>query len=168
MVKVSVEGPAGSKIAIRYAETVYEDGTVKMPDPLFKEFETGVYSTFILPGTGAPEVWEPDFSFTSARYIQVKGVSLAAGQGLPVIHSAVGQHVSSASRRLGEMTTNKDNANRLLNALKWTFASNLFSYHTDCPQIEKFGWLEVTRPLARQHNIWLTWNRCIRRSWAIF
>jgi hypothetical protein len=34
MVKVSVEGPAGSEVTIRYAETVYEDGTVKMPDPL--------------------------------------------------------------------------------------------------------------------------------------
>jgi hypothetical protein len=45
MVKVVVEGSAGSEITIRYAETVYEDGTVKMPDPLFKEFETNVYST---------------------------------------------------------------------------------------------------------------------------
>lgn len=25
---------------------------------------------------------------------------------------------------------------------------NLFSYHPDCPQIEKFGWLEVTHLLA--------------------
>ncbi|KAL5330550.1 hypothetical protein ACEPPN_000068 [Leptodophora sp. 'Broadleaf-Isolate-01'] len=148
MVKIVVEGKAGSEITIRYSETVYENGTVNMPDPLFKEFETGVYSTFILAGTGSPETWAPDFSFTSARYIQVEGVSTEAGQGLPVIHSAVGQHVSSASRRLGTMTTDKEDVNQLLNALKWTFASNLFSYHTDCPQIEKFGWLEVTHLLA--------------------
>ena len=79
MVKASIEGLAGSEVTIRYAETVYEGGTVKMPDPPFKEFETGVYSTFILAGTGAPEVWKPDFSFTSARYIQVEGVCLTAG-----------------------------------------------------------------------------------------
>lgn len=148
MVKISVEGPTGAEVTVRYAETVYEDGTVKMPDPLFKEFETKVYSTFTLAGTGAPEQWEPDFSFTSARYIQVEGVSLTSGQNLPVIHSAVGQHVSSASRRLGEMATDKTDVNQLLSALKWTFASNIFSYHTDCPQIEKFGWLEVTHLLA--------------------
>lgn len=141
MVKVIAEGEAGQIITIRYGETAYEDGTVKMPDPLFKEFETKVYSTFILAGTGGPETWEPDFSFTSARYIQIDGAALKAGTGLPVIHSAVGQHVSSASRRLGEMSTDKEDINDLLNALKWTFASNLFSYHTDCPQIEKFGWL---------------------------
>ncbi|PVH74648.1 glycoside hydrolase family 78 protein [Cadophora sp. DSE1049] len=148
MVKIVVEGEASSEITIRYSETVYENGTVKMPDPLFKEFETGVYSTFILAGTGSPETWEPEFSFTSARYIQVEGVSTEAGHRLPVIHSAVGQHVSSASRRLGTMKTDKEDVNQLLNVLKWTFASNLFSYHTDCPQIEKFGWLEVTHLLA--------------------
>ena len=148
MVKVIAEGSAGSEITIRYGETAYEDGTVKMPDPLFKEFETKVYSTWFLAGSGAAEVWEPDFSFTSARYIQIEGASLEAGSNLPVLHSVVGQHVSSASRRLGEMKTDKEDVNALLNALKWTFASNLFSYHTDCPQIEKFGWLEVTHLLA--------------------
>jgi hypothetical protein len=113
-------------------------------------------------------VLEPDFSFTSARYIQVKGVCLTAGQGLPVIHSAVGQHVSSASRRLGEMKTDKDDVNQLLNALKWTFASNLFSYHTDCPQIEKFGWLKSLISWLLRPNTWWIWRPYIRRSWMIF
>jgi hypothetical protein len=148
MVKIAVEGPAGSEIIVRYSETVGEDGTVLMPDPLFKEFETGVFSRIFLAGTGKPEIWEPDFSFTSARYIQVEGVSLEAGDQLPVIHSAVGRHISSAARKLGTIKTDKEDVNKLLNALYWSFASNLFSYHTDCPQIEKFGWLEVTHLLA--------------------
>ncbi|PYH80989.1 alpha-L-rhamnosidase [Aspergillus uvarum CBS 121591] len=148
MVEVVVEGAAGSEIIVRYSETVKEDGTVLMPDPLFKEFETGVFSRIYLAGTGAPEVWEPDFSFTSARYIQVEGVSLDGKNGLPRILSVVGRHISSAARRLGTMKTDKEDVNALLNACYWTFNSNLFSYHTDCPQIEKFGWLEVTHLLA--------------------
>ncbi|KAK5789717.1 hypothetical protein VI817_008840 [Penicillium citrinum] len=148
MVQISVEGPAGAEVIVRYSETVNEEGTVLMPDPLFKEFETGVFSRIYLAGTGDPEIWEPDFSFTSSRYIQVEGVALEAGDGLPVIHSAVGRHISSAARRLGVMKTDKGDVNELLNALFWTFNSNLFSYHTDCPQIEKFGWLEVTHLLA--------------------
>ena len=148
IVKIVVEGEAGSEVTVRYAETANEDGTVLMPDPLFKEFETKVYSTIYLAGTGSPEMWQPDFCFTSARYIQVEGVALEAGQGLPVVHSVVGQHVSSAARSLGHVQTDKDDCNALINACKWTFSSNLFSYHTDCPQIEKFGWLEVTHLLA--------------------
>ncbi|KAJ5453994.1 alpha-L-rhamnosidase [Penicillium daleae] len=148
MVQLQLEGASGSEVIVRYSETVKEDGTVLMPDPLFKEFETGVFSRIYLAGTGNPEMWEPDFSFTSARYIQIEGVSLTAGEGLPVVHSAIGRHISSAARRLGTMKTDKEDVNSLLNALYWTFNSNLFSYHTDCPQIEKFGWLEVTHLLA--------------------
>jgi hypothetical protein len=148
VIKIVVESPGGSKVTIRYAESAHEDGTVRMPDPLFLEFETNVYSTFFLGGYDEPEAWSPDFSFTSARYIQVEGVSPEYGQGFPIIHSAVGQHISSASKNLGSMRTDKGDVNALLTALEWTFASNLHSLHTDCPQIEKFGWLEVTHLLA--------------------
>ncbi|KAJ0331409.1 hypothetical protein COL922a_012005 [Colletotrichum nupharicola] len=134
MVRIEVSGPAGAEVIVRYSESVDETGRVLMPDPLFKEFET--------------KVWEPDFSFTSARYIQVEGVSLNEGEGLPVIHSVVGRHVSSAARRLGTMKTDVEDANALINMCYWSVVSNLFSYHTDCPQIEKFGWLEVTHLLA--------------------
>ncbi|KAK4635824.1 Alpha-L-rhamnosidase [Fulvia fulva] len=148
MTKIAVEGAAGSEVIIRYAETVNNQGYVLMPDPLFKEFETHVYSKFTLAGTGEAEVWEPDFSFTSARYIQVEGVAVEPGQEFPVIRSAVGQHVSTGAKRLGTMTTDKEDVNQLINACYWSFVGNLFSYHTDCPQIEKFGWLEVTHLLA--------------------
>lgn len=146
MVRVEASGPAGSEIIIRYSETVDDEGRVLMPDPLFKEFEYGVYSKFTLSGNGV-EVWEPDFSFTCARYIQIENASLSKDDGLPVIHSVTGQHASSAARRLGTMTTDKEDVNALLNMCYWSFASNLFSHHTDCPQIEKFGWLEVTHLL---------------------
>ncbi|KAL0940469.1 alpha-l-rhamnosidase [Colletotrichum truncatum] len=148
MVRLEVSGPAGAQVIVRYSESIDENGRVLMPDPLFKEFETKVYAKFTLAGTGDAEVWEPDFSFTSARYIQVEGVSLNEGEGLPVIRSLVGRHVSSASRRLGSLKTDKEDANALINMCHWSFVSNLFSYHTDCPQIEKFGWLEVTHLLA--------------------
>lgn len=146
LVKIVVSGKAGSEVTIRYAETAYDDGTVKMPDPNFQEAVTNVYNTFYLAGAGLEE-WEPDFCFTSARYIQVEGVALQPAQGLPCIHSVIGQHISSACRKVGTMVTDKPDVNDLLTALDWTFASNMFSYHTDCPQIEKFAWLEVTHLL---------------------
>ncbi|KAK4122706.1 glycoside hydrolase family 78 protein [Parathielavia appendiculata] len=147
MVHIEVSGPAGAEVIVRYSETVDEHGAVLMPDPLFKEFETGVYSRITLSGEGV-ESWAPDFSFTSARYIQVEGVAVGPGLGLPVIHSVWGRHVSSAARRLGSMTTDNEDVNALINMCHWSISSNLFSYHTDCPQIEKFAWLEVTHLLA--------------------
>ena len=149
MIKVQVQGPAGSEVIVRFSETIGEDGKVLMPDPLFKAFETDVFCKFILAGTGV-ETWEPDFCFTAARYIQVEGVALSSEpyDNLPTIISLESRHISSAARRLGTMTTDKEDCNQLLNMCYWSFVSNLFSYHTDCPQIEKFGWLEVTHLLA--------------------
>ncbi|KAF2125667.1 glycoside hydrolase family 78 protein [Dothidotthia symphoricarpi CBS 119687] len=147
MVKIQVSGPAGSEVIMRFSETIGEDGKVLMPDPLFKQFEYGVFCKFTLAGTGV-ETWEPDFCFTSARYIQIEGASFKSDQGLPVVHSVVSRHVSSAARRLGSMKTDKEDVNKLIDMCYWSFVSNLFSYHTDCPQMEKFGWLEVTHLLA--------------------
>lgn len=141
---------AGQTYRVKYSETISEDGLVCMPDPLFKEFETHVYSSVTLAGHGEPEAWSPDFSFTSARYIQIEGACfLGEGDsveegGLPRIHTVTARHISSAAAHLGFVTTDKDDVNALINACYWTFSSNIFSYHTDCPQIEKFGWLEVT------------------------
>ncbi|KAL6235023.1 hypothetical protein BDW75DRAFT_251145 [Aspergillus navahoensis] len=147
MPRVEISGSAGSEIIIRYSETVDDEGAVFMPDPLFKEFEYGVYTRFILSGTGV-ETWTPDFSFTSARYIQIEGASLDGTDNLPTIHSVTARHISSAARHLGYVQTDKKDVNDLINACYWSFSSNIFSYHTDCPQIEKFGWLEVTSLLA--------------------
>ncbi|RMJ19127.1 hypothetical protein CDV36_001194 [Fusarium kuroshium] len=144
MVRVVASGIAGAEYRVRYSETIGEDGLVLMPDPLFKEFETGVYSKITLSGQEEQEVWTPDFSFTSARYIQVEGASLDGKDGLPIIHSLTARHVSSGAPKLGFVKTDKEDVNALINACYWTFSSNIFSYHTDCPQIEKFGWLEVT------------------------
>ncbi|KAH7378468.1 bacterial alpha-L-rhamnosidase-domain-containing protein [Phaeosphaeria sp. MPI-PUGE-AT-0046c] len=147
MVRVEISGPPGAEIVVRFSETVGEDGRVLMPDPLFKKFETGVFCKITLSGN-ATEIWEPDFCFTSARYVQVEGVALEEGHGLAVVHSIVSRHVSSAARRLGTLKTDKEDVNAMINMCYWSFVSNLFSYHTDCPQIEKFGWLEVTHLLA--------------------
>ncbi|KAK1146761.1 hypothetical protein N8T08_002522 [Aspergillus melleus] len=147
MVHLELSGPSGSEVIVRYSEEVGPEGEVYMADPLFKEFEYGVYSKITLGGDR--ESWTPDFSFTSARYIQVEGASLDADDyNYATIHAVSARHVSSAARNLGYLITDKEDVNTLIRACYWTFSSNIFSYHTYCPQIEKFGWLEVTSLLA--------------------
>jgi hypothetical protein len=47
MVKLEVSGPAGPKVIVRDG-----DGKVLMPDPLFKQFEHGVFCKSTLAGDG--------------------------------------------------------------------------------------------------------------------
>lgn len=146
--EVFVRGERGATITIRYGETIYPDGRIRMPDPNFGVWEQQAYSTFILEGTGEPESWQPDFSYVGARWVQVEGVSRDPNGSLPWIETVRGHFVSSASASVGRMETDRDDVNRLLHVLTKTFESNLQSLHTDCPQLEKLGWLEVTHLLA--------------------
>jgi hypothetical protein len=63
-----------AEFIVRFSEKVGEGGRVLMPDPLFNQFETGVFCKLILAGKGT-ETWEPDFCIRSARYVQVEGVT---------------------------------------------------------------------------------------------
>ncbi|ORY10487.1 alpha-L-rhamnosidase N-terminal domain-domain-containing protein [Clohesyomyces aquaticus] len=134
MIKIEFSGPIGSEIIIRFSETVDHYGKVLMLDPLFKQIERGVFCKVTLAGPGV-ETWEPDFCFTSTRYIQVEGVALNADVNLPVVHSLVGRHVSSTARKLGSIEIDKEDVSALIKMCYWSF-------------IEKFGWLEVTHLLA--------------------
>jgi len=42
------------------------------------------------------------------------------------------------------MKTDREDANALINMCYWSFVSNMFSYHTDCPQIETLRLLVET------------------------
>lgn len=125
MVQVTASGPAGAQYRVKYAEAVRPDGRVLMPDPLLKAFETDVYSTVTLAGDQEREVRRPDFCFTSARYIEVEGVTVPSPTGdeaergeatcnRPTIHSITARHVSSASRQLGFVKTDKSDVNALI------------------------------------------------------
>jgi hypothetical protein len=88
------------------------------------------------------------FLFHGSTIHSSRGCLPEEGKNLPVVCSIASLHVSSAARRLGYVKTDKEDFNALIEICCWSFVSNLFSYHTDCPQIDKFGWLEVTHLLA--------------------
>lgn len=114
-----------------------------LPSPLLKDSETKVHSEIYLSWSGAPETWQPDFCFAS-RYVQLECASLGDVPDLSIVHSLVGQHVSSSVEQSSSIKTGKEYVNKLCNACYWSFVSNFLSLHTDCPQVEKFGWLEIT------------------------
>ncbi|KZM26570.1 uncharacterized protein EKO05_0005416 [Ascochyta rabiei] len=148
-VKLQVRGPAGAEVLIRFPKTIDNEGRVLMPNPIFQQFETGVFCKYTLPGNGIL-TWEPDFCVTSAQYTQVESVALESKNPnhLRVVVSLDSRPISSAARRLGCITTDKDDENQPINVCYCAFIPSFFSYHTDCPQIEEFGWPEATHLLA--------------------
>ncbi|MBC8171774.1 MAG: family 78 glycoside hydrolase catalytic domain [Anaerolineae bacterium] len=130
---LTAQGASGTTITMRYAESLYEDGTVNQEN-LRSARARDVY---ILKGEGV-EVWEPRFTYHGFRYIQIEGFP---GE-LTSLESVLIRVVRSAVEPTGQFECDHPLLNQLHRAIWWTEASNLHGVPTDCPQRnERMGWL---------------------------
>lgn len=131
-VQLKVKGERGTKITLRFAETLYENGTVNQEN-LRTAAATDVY---ILKGEGE-ETWEPRFTYHGFRYMQIEG-----WPGKPAADNFTVKKVRSDVQTAGSFNSSNELLNRINQMVQRTEASNLHSIPTDCPQRdERMGWL---------------------------
>lgn len=127
-----VKGKRGTEISIKFAESLYKDGTVNQENLLLAEAK----DTYILKG-GDEEQWEPSFTYHGFRYIQIEGFPYRPRSGdiqVKVVRSSVDQ--------TGKFKCSNELLNRIHHMVRSTEASNLYSIPTDCPQrSERMGYL---------------------------
>ncbi|MDR0901255.1 MAG: family 78 glycoside hydrolase catalytic domain, partial [Opitutaceae bacterium] len=132
--RLRAQGEGGTKIIIKYAESLLPDGTVN------QENLRGALATdsYILRGGGAPEEWEPRFTCHGYRYAQVEGWP----GGAPAKDALVSRVVRSDLAARGEFSCDLPLLNKIHEMVRWTEESNLHGIPTDCPQRdERQGWL---------------------------
>ncbi|MFC0626085.1 family 78 glycoside hydrolase catalytic domain [Kribbella deserti] len=154
--RLRVAVPAGTKVSLRYGETLREDGTVAAENPHVQVARFQL-DEFIAAGNGVEE-WEPRFSYKGFRYVQVEGVTEQPGLVMRVAHSDVREVTSfSASRPRYEL---------LEKTMRRTVLNNLHGIPTDTPTYEKNGWtgdaqvgaptMAATLDMARFFTKWLS------------
>jgi len=130
---MKVRGVRGTTVTLRFAESLYENGTVNQENLRTAEAK----DTYILKGGGQEEQWEPSFTYHGFRYIQVEGFPYR-----PDPEDFTVRVVRSAVRKVGSFTCSNALLNRIHSMVAWTEANNLHSIPTDCPQRdERMGWL---------------------------
>jgi alpha-L-rhamnosidase len=129
---LKVQGKAGTKVTLRFAETLETDGYINQRNLRFGKAE----DTYILNGTGI-ETWEPAFTYHGFRYVQVEGLPRPPQPGDILI-----KRVRTAVDRTGDFRCSNPLLNDIYRMVVNTEASNLHSVPTDCPQRdERMGWL---------------------------
>ena len=130
--RIKVKGERGRQVSMRFAETVYDNGTVNQ-----ENLRTAAATdTYIMKGDGFEE-WEPRFTYHGFRYIQIEGLKTK-----PRLDDFIVKKVRSAVEEAGKFTSSNDLLNRINQMVQRTEASNLHSIPTDCPQRdERMGWL---------------------------
>ena len=130
--RLQVEGQAGTRIEMKFAELLHEDSTVAQEN-LRSAKATDVY---ILKGDGV-ETWEPHFTYHGFRYVEVSGFP-----GTPTKESLTGRIFHSAAPFSGKFTCSNDLLNQIQKNIVWAQRGNMMSVPTDCPQRdERLGWM---------------------------
>ncbi|MCY2928583.1 MAG: family 78 glycoside hydrolase catalytic domain [Planctomycetota bacterium] len=148
-VRLSVSGPAGTEVRIRYGERLRPDGRVTSAeiDGLMiralpsQRFQTDTYT---LKG-GGPELWESRFVYHGFQYVEVTGFP-----GRPTPENILGRFAHTAMPPAGEFACSNELLNKIQKATRWAYLSNAQSIPTDCPQREKNGWTGDAHLAAEQ------------------
>ena len=149
VLRVSVSGPAGSRIRLMPAELTNADGAITQGS-MGGGHRGHVWCDFT-KATDGTETWSPKFFYVGCRYVQVHfegraGSPLPAdsahGVTRPTIKSLEGVVVHSASGPAGEFECSNDLFNRIFSLVRWAQQNNMVSILTDCPHRERLGWLE--------------------------
>ena len=101
------------------------------------------YFTYILKG-GKDESWQPRFSYTGFRYMEVHCIPKDSLKPAPVVKNIEGLHIRNAANNIGSFTSSNELFNKTNTLIDWAIKSNTVSVFTDCPHREKLGWLEQT------------------------
>lgn len=132
-VRLHVRGQRGDVVTLRFAETIYPDGTVNQENLRTAE----ATDTYVLKGDPQGEEWEPAFTYHGFRYVQVEGY-----RSQPTVADFTVKRVRSAVADAGQFASSNDLLNAIWLMVKRTEASNLHSIPTDCPQRdERMGWM---------------------------
>lgn len=131
-VQLKVAGARGTKVQLRFAERLKEDGTI-YTDNLGDAKVTDVYT---LNGEGT-EIWEPRFTYHGFQYVEVTGFP-----GKPTLDDIEGKVVHDDVEVIGNIETSNDVLNKIYHNMYWGIRSNYRGMPTDCPQRdERMGWL---------------------------
>ncbi len=133
----------GQIVTLYPSEILSADGTFDQKtmaggrQPFYK----GIKFTYICRG-GPEERWQPQFTYTGYRYLQVEGLDQAK---IDLASLFLYDAVDSA----GTFDSTDRNLVAIHALIRQAFLSNLASVMTDCPHREKLGWLEQAYLNAR-------------------
>ncbi len=138
--RISVSGPSGAVVRIKYGEKLDKEGRVDQSniDWLYsKKDENDPFQTdvFILNGLGE-NTFAPLFNYKGFRYAEVTSDK-------PILlekESMTAVFMHSDVPPAGNITSSNPLLDKIWDAANASYLSNLFGLPTDCPTREKCGW----------------------------
>ncbi|MGN0163005.1 MAG: family 78 glycoside hydrolase catalytic domain [Candidatus Ornithomonoglobus sp.] len=143
---LKIKGEKGQKIKLIPAEKLSKNGDI--------EQTVDTYS--ILTSSGGEDVFEQRFSVNGARWYKIEGADFEQ------ITEFKSYFASSSAEDCGYFRCSDERINKIYNIILKAIESNINHSHTDCPTIEKLGWLEPNHLMARS----VMYNKDVDMLWS--
>ena len=128
-----IKGERGQVVRLIPAEKLASNGDI--------EQTVDVYSVLTL--SGEEDVFEQKFSVHGARWYKIEGATSEQILDFQLRFTTI------AAADCGRFTSSDARLNSIYQIILRAMESNLNHSHTDCPTIEKLGWLEASQLMAR-------------------
>ena len=139
--RLKLEGTAGTRVTLRYAEVLYDNGTINRENIRAAKSR----DIYVLRG-GGEESYEARFTYHGFRYVEVTGFP-----GTPSLDSVRGEVVHSAVKSVGSFAASKQILNDIQKVIRWSQVTNLMGVPTDCDQRdERQGWMGDAQATAEE------------------
>ena len=130
---VSIKGPVGTDVRLRFAEVLNPDGTIYTENLRTAK----ATDNFFLSGSLSWERFMPQFTFHGFRYAQLTGLPTAPGKG-----AVTGIVFHTDAPFTAKLETGSAMINQLWSNILWGQRSNFVGVPSDCPQRdERLGWM---------------------------
>ena len=130
-VRLKVQGQKGDRVVLKFAEVLDHSGNF-YTENLRKAKATDEY---ILKG-GAPETFEPHFTFHGFRYVKMEQFP-----GTADLNTVTGVVIHTDMEPTGSFVCSDTLINKLQHNIQWGQKGNFLDVPTDCPQRdERLGW----------------------------
>ena len=137
--RLKADAPPGTKITLRHAEILNEDGT------LYTDNLRGAAQINEYVWKGGETTMEPHFTYHGFRYVELTGLP-----GKPAHDAIVGRVFHSAAPKAGDFECSNELINKIMHNIKWGQKGNMPSVPTDCPQrTERLGFLGDMQSFAQ-------------------
>ena len=142
MPRLRVRGAAGQTVTLRPSEVLAADGTVDQTS--LKHWGEVVFR-YTAAGR-ADDAWQPRYTYTGYRYLQVEGAAFdaadAAARGVPLVLGLESDFVYADAPVAGTFWASDPTVDGVHRMILGAVRSNFMGVLTDCPHREKLGWLE--------------------------
>lgn len=143
---LKIKGVKGQRIKLIPAEKLSASGDT--------EQTVDTYSLLTL--SGGDDVFEQKFSVNGARWYKIEGAEYEQ------ITEFKSYFTTSSAKDCGYFSCSDERINKIYNLILKAIESNINHSHTDCPTIEKLGWLEPNHLMA--HSV--MYNKDVDMLWS--